>query len=85
MFSESSNGSKIALIALMGILALNRFDLLDVQFMTSHLKSMGAREISRSLFLNLLKTSISSKAKFNLGKTCNVDETLIYHAEKKRY
>ena len=32
MFSKSSNGSKIALIALMGILSLNNFSLLDVQF-----------------------------------------------------
>ena len=55
MFSTSSNGSKLALIALMGTLALNQFLLLDVQFMTDHLRNMGAKEISRALFLNLIK------------------------------
>ena len=30
MFSKSTNGSKLALIALMGVLALNQFLLLDV-------------------------------------------------------
>ena len=45
MFSTSSNGSKLALIALMGTLALNEFSLLDVQFLTDHLRTMGAIEI----------------------------------------
>ena len=51
MFSKSSNGSKIALIALMAVLSLHKFSLLDVQFMTNHLRTMGAQEISRALFL----------------------------------
>ena len=61
MYSKSPNGSKIALIALMGILALHKFSLLDVQFMTNHLKTMGAQEISRSLFLYLVKKSNATK------------------------
>ena len=40
MYSKSPNGSKIALIALMGILALHKFSLLDVQFMTNHLLNL---------------------------------------------
>ena len=61
MYSKSPNGSKIALIALMGILALHKFSLLDVQFMTNHLRSMGAQEISRTLFLKLVKNQIPGK------------------------
>ena len=40
---------------------LNKFSLLDVQFMTNHLRNMGAKEISRALFLHLLKKSTSEK------------------------
>ena len=46
MFSTSSNGSKLALIALMGTLALNQFLLLDVQFMTNHLKPYSQINVS---------------------------------------
>ena len=83
MFSKSSNGSKLALITLMGILALNKFLLLDVQFMTNHLKTMGAKEISRALFLNLLKNSTSDKVQFDKPNSRIIDEKLINKAEKR--
>ena len=83
MFSKSSNGSKLALIALMGTLALNQFLLLDVQFMTNHLRTMGAKEISRALFLNLIQKSTSEKAQFNKPSSGIIDEMLIDKAEMK--
>ncbi len=83
MFSKSSNGSKIALIALMGILALNKFLLLDVQFMTSHLKTMGTKEVSRALFLNLIRKSNSERVQFDTPTNCIIDKNLINQAEKK--
>ena len=83
MYSKSPNGSKIALIALMGILALNKFSLLDVQFMTNHLKTMGAQEISRSLFLYLVKKSNATKTKFKMSSSCIIDRNLINIAEAK--
>ncbi len=83
MFSTSSNGSKLALIALMGTLALNQFLLLDVQFMTDHLRTMGAKEISRALFLNLIEKSTSEKVQFNKPNSVIIDEMLIYKAEMK--
>ena len=83
MFSTSSNGSKLALIALMGTLALNEFSLLDVQFMTDHLRTMGAKEISRALFLNLIKKSTSEKVQFNKPSRLIIDEMLINKAEMK--
>ena len=81
MFSKSSNGSKLALIALMGTLASNKFSLLDVQFMTNHLRTMGAREVSRTLFLKLIKKSTSEKAQFDKPSTCIIDKKLIKKAE----
>ena len=83
MFSKSSNGSKLALIALMGTLALNKFLLLDVQFMTNHLRNMGAKEISRALFLNLIKKSSSEKVQFDKPSSTIIDEKLINKAEMK--
>ena len=82
MFSKSSNGSKLALIALMGILALNKFVLLDVQFMTNHLRTMGAKEISRNLFLYLLQKSTLEKAQFTNQGVHIINNSLISNAEK---
>ena len=83
MYSKSPNASKIALIALMGILAFHKFSLLDVQFMTNHLKTMGAQEISRSLFLYLVKKSNATKTKFEMSSSCIIDKNLINIAEAK--
>ncbi len=82
MFSKSSNGSKIALIALMGILSLNKFLLLDVQFMTYHLKTLGAKEISRSLFLHLINGSHLNKVQLTKPNALTIDKDLINQAEK---
>ncbi|MDC3081489.1 leucyl/phenylalanyl-tRNA--protein transferase [Paracoccaceae bacterium] len=82
MFSTSPNGSKLALIVLMGILELNKFQLLDVQFMTNHLKTMGAKEISRNVFLYLLQKSTCQKAQFVNPGTNIIDKNLIFNAEK---
>ena len=83
MYSKNPNGSKIALIALMGILAFHKFSLLDVQFMTNHLKTMGAQEISRSLFLYLVKKSNASKTRFGFSSLRIIDKNLIDIAESK--
>ena len=82
MFSKSSNGSKIALIALMGILSLNKFLLLDVQFMTDHLKTLGAKEVSRSMFLHLINKSKFNKVQFKQPSDCIIDKELMNQAEK---
>ena len=47
------------------------------------LKSMGAKEVSKTLFLYLLKTATSKKAHFKHSNLCHVDKGLIYQAEKK--
>ena len=52
MFSKVSNASKLAFMHL----AKNKnYKLIDCQIYNEHLASLGAREIDRSLFLNILK------------------------------
>lgn len=54
MFSKVSNASKIAFIALVKQLELANYRLLDCQVHNDHLESLGAREIDREDFLNIL-------------------------------
>ncbi len=58
MFSRVSNASKVALFRLVDFLKSHAFDLIDCQVTTRHLISLGAREIPRDRFLNLLATSL---------------------------
>lgn len=55
MFSEESNTSKLAFIALVRRLERMNYRVIDCQMYTSHLASLGAREIPRSEFLELLR------------------------------
>ncbi|MCW8878561.1 MAG: leucyl/phenylalanyl-tRNA--protein transferase [Kangiellaceae bacterium] len=57
MFSEISNGSKIALSGLVKYLQTSGFKLVDCQIENPHLSSLGAINISRKLYLNILKNS----------------------------
>lgn len=54
MFSKKSQASKAALIALIEHLRKKNFTLLDVQYMTEHLKMFGAVEIEFAEFERLL-------------------------------
>ena len=53
MFSLVPNASKISLVYLIAILKIKKFKLLDTQFINSHLKNLGAIEISRKKYLKL--------------------------------
>jgi leucyl/phenylalanyl-tRNA--protein transferase len=55
MFSNVSNASKIALAHLARQLERWQFGMIDCQMNTSHLASLGAREISRSEFIARLQ------------------------------
>jgi leucyl/phenylalanyl-tRNA---protein transferase len=57
MFSRATDASKIALAALVAQMRLKGFTLLDCQFLTPHLATMGAVEISRKAYLNLLSAA----------------------------
>lgn len=54
MFSRASNASKAAFTLLMTTLKTSGFELVDCQVQTDHLQSLGAHEISRQHFLDLL-------------------------------
>lgn len=58
MFSEVSDASKIALIAISMQLKAWGFQLIDTQVETPHLKSMGARPMSRAVFEAMLEQQI---------------------------
>lgn len=57
MFSLVSDASKVALAWLVAALRRGKVELLDCQFLTSHLESLGATEISQKRYLTLLKTA----------------------------
>jgi len=54
MFSRASDASKVALAWLVARLKVGGFPLLDCQFMTDHLASLGAIEISQEAYLEIL-------------------------------
>ncbi len=61
MFSRKSDASKVALVALARHLDAHGFDLIDCQVTTDHLCQMGAVEIPRNQFLDILHRSILRK------------------------
>ncbi len=66
MFSFESDASKIALVALSIHLEKQGFDLIDCQVTTNHLLSMGAIEIPRNAFLDLILESVKKKEGINI-------------------
>ncbi len=61
MFSLESDASKVALVSLANHLRRHRFSFIDCQVSSSHLINMGAVEISRHSFLNLLSQAIQTE------------------------
>ena len=57
MFSRASEGSKVALAWLVSALRRAGCELLDCQFMTGHLASLGAAEISQTEYLERLRAA----------------------------
>jgi leucyl/phenylalanyl-tRNA--protein transferase len=60
MFSARPNASKVALAWLVARLVVGGFRLLDCQFMTEHLRSMGAVEIDQKDYVALLTAALSA-------------------------
>jgi leucyl/phenylalanyl-tRNA--protein transferase len=58
MFSRAPDASKVALAWLVARLIVGGFRLLDCQFMTEHLRSMGAVEIDQRAYLTLLASAL---------------------------
>ncbi|GIT85560.1 leucyl/phenylalanyl-tRNA--protein transferase [Roseobacter sp. OBYS 0001] len=64
MFSRRTNASKIALACLVDRLLDGGFALFDTQFLTDHLASLGAIEISRAEYQKALQSACARPASF---------------------
>jgi leucyl/phenylalanyl-tRNA--protein transferase len=60
MFSRATNASKVAMAWLVARLRAGGFTLLDCQFMTDHLASLGAIEISAEAYSALLDAALGA-------------------------
>lgn len=67
MVSRMTDASKVALAHLVARLRVGGFTLLDCQFMTPHLASLGAIEISRTDYMVALDTALSMTAEGTLS------------------
>jgi leucyl/phenylalanyl-tRNA--protein transferase len=65
MFHRSRDASKVALVHLVARLIAGGFELLDTQYVTDHLRSFGAVEISRRRYTSLLDKAIRGEADFS--------------------
>ncbi|HMI13898.1 MAG TPA: leucyl/phenylalanyl-tRNA--protein transferase, partial [Bradyrhizobium sp.] len=64
MFHRARDASKVALVHLVARLIAGGFGLLDTQYVTEHLRSLGAVEISRRRYRTLLDKAIAGEADF---------------------
>ena len=64
MFSRETDASKAALAALVALLRTGGYKLLDVQFVTEHLRRFGAIEIPRARYHRILGEAINAPAYF---------------------
>ena len=64
MFYQVRDGSKVALVALVEHLRERGFQLLDIQQLTPHTASFGARTIPRTEFLTRLRSALAAPARW---------------------
>jgi leucyl/phenylalanyl-tRNA--protein transferase len=64
MFSAQRDASKVALAHLVARLRMGGFRLLDTQFITDHLASLGAVEISRATYARRLAAALQAGGDF---------------------
>jgi len=65
MFSSERDASKVALAHLVARLRAGGFTLLDTQFMTDHLRTFGAEEITKAEYRRRLRAALAVAARFN--------------------
>jgi leucyl/phenylalanyl-tRNA---protein transferase len=64
MFHRVTDASKVALVALVDRMRARGFTLLDVQWVTEHLKQFGAIEVPRGHYLRLLEEALNLDCEF---------------------
>jgi leucyl/phenylalanyl-tRNA--protein transferase len=62
MFHTARDASKVALVHLVARLISGGFELLDTQYVTEHLRSFGAMEISRRRYTALLDKALAGES-----------------------
>lgn len=67
MFSRATDASKVALAHLVARMRVGGFSLLDCQFITPHLASLGAIEIGRNHYMTLLSSALSGSGSVDFG------------------
>jgi leucyl/phenylalanyl-tRNA--protein transferase len=67
MFSRAADASKVALAWLVARLKAGNFSLLDCQFMTEHLASLGAISVPRETYVALLSAALGGGAAAGAG------------------
>jgi len=60
MFFHQRDASKVALLALVDLMRTSKMTLLDIQWLTEHLATLGAVEVSRKRYLELLDSALRS-------------------------
>lgn len=65
MFSKKADASKVALAYLIDRLRVGGFTLVDTQFLTDHLASLGAIEIPRDVFHKRLANALAANGSFD--------------------
>ncbi len=73
MFSRETDASKVALAWLVARLKIGGFALLDCQFMTDHLASLGAIEITQGAYLKLLESALKTTGQPSSGLASSLD------------
>jgi len=64
MFHRARDASKIALVHLVARLKAGHYRLLDTQFVTDHLRTFGATEVSRPVYHKLLDAALVGEGDF---------------------
>lgn len=74
MFHHETDASKVALASLVERMRGRGFVLLDIQFMTEHLRQFGATEISRSEYETRLQEAVTMSCSFVGDRPKTVDQ-----------
>jgi leucyl/phenylalanyl-tRNA---protein transferase len=64
MFHRRTDASKVALVHLAARLNAGNYRLLDTQFVTPHLESLGAVEVSKDIYRTMLSEAVAQTADF---------------------
>jgi leucyl/phenylalanyl-tRNA--protein transferase len=67
MFHTRTDASKVSLVALVAMMRRQGFELLDIQFMTSHLSRFGAVEIPRAEYVRRLEAALRRSPRWISG------------------